>query len=81
MEIEDRRKIQRTLDLVEENNKMLKKMVRSMRWTRLMHIIYALVIIGASIGIFYYVQPIFNQLLETYGAFKDSVNRLGNVFN
>lgn len=73
-------KLNRTFELAEENNKMLKKIVRSMRWSRIFRIISALVVIGASIGIFYFLQPFFEQLGETYSTFRDSVNSLGNVF-
>jgi len=73
-------KLERTFELAEENNKMLKKIVRSMRWSRIFRTISAIVIIGASVGIFYFLQPFFEQIAETYSVFRDSVNSLGNIF-
>jgi hypothetical protein len=76
MEAEDKRKLQRALELSEENNKMLKKLVRSMRWARLVRTIYFLIIIGASVGVFYYLEPILGQILATYGTFQESINNI-----
>lgn len=75
----ERDKLNRTLELAEENNKMLKKLVRSMRWARLVRVIYLLIIVGASIGIFYYLEPVFKQAQDTYINFKDTVNSLGGL--
>ena len=80
MDTEDRNKLQRALELSEENNRMLKKLVRAMRWAKLLRVIYFLVIIGSTIGVFYLVQPYLNQAIDTYGSLRDSVNNFGNAF-
>lgn len=73
-------KLDRTFELAEENNKMLKKILRSMRWSRIIRVISAIIVIGVSIGVFYFLQPFFKQIAETYTTFRDSVNSLGGVF-
>ncbi|TAL49539.1 hypothetical protein EPN83_00110 [Patescibacteria group bacterium] len=79
MDSEDKRILGRTLELAEENNKMLKKLIRGARWARIVRFIYILIIVGSAVGIFYYIQPYLNQLVETYGSFKEGINSLGGV--
>ena len=71
-------KIHRILELSEENNKMLKKIVRSMRWARLVRVIYIIIIVGASVGAFYFAQPYINQAVDTYGNIQTTVDGLNN---
>ena len=80
MDSEDKRKLQRTLELAEENNSMLKKLVRAMRWAKILRVIYFLIIIGSAIGIFYILQPVFDQVADTYGSFRDSLNQINDLF-
>jgi predicted MFS family arabinose efflux permease len=62
--------------LVEENNKILRKMRRAALWGRLTHILYWAVIVGASIGTFYYIQPYVEQL---QGAYENASALLQNI--
>ena len=80
MDPEDKRKLQRVLELAEENNSMLKKLVRAMRWAKILRVIYFLIIIGSAIGIFYILQPVFDQVADTYGSFRDSLNQINDLF-
>ena len=80
MDSEEKRKLQRVLELAEENNSMLKKLVRAMRWAKILRVIYFLIIIGSAIGIFYILQPVFDQVADTYGSFRDSLNQINDLF-
>jgi len=79
MDIEERQKLYRILEVSEENNQMLKTMLRNMRWGRLIKTFYWLIIIGASFGAFYYTQPYFDQLMGVYGGAKSSIDSLNSV--
>ena len=61
--------------LVEENNKILKRIQGWMRMSRILSALYWVVIIGIAVGALYYVQPLVAPLLETgkglFGNIKD----------
>lgn len=76
MDPADYHKVDRILELVEENNQKIKKLYRAARWSRVLRIIYLIIIIGASLGIYYYVQPYFDSLLNTYSGLKESIQNL-----
>lgn len=46
-----------THDLAEENNKLLRSLRRSRRIGIIMSVLYWVVIIGVSVGAFYFIQP------------------------
>ena len=73
MDPESKKLLEETLVLEQDNNKMLRSMKRSMLLGRVMNVIYWLIIIGISIGAFYFIQPYFDRLTSLYGS-------LGNVF-
>ncbi len=81
MDTEDKRRLVRALELSEENNKILKKMLRTMRWARLVRIVYWLVIIGVSVGALYFFQPYIDQLREVYGGIKGTVDSVNGFFD
>ena len=56
---------------------MLKKLVRAMRWAKLIRVVYVVIIIGSAVGIFYFFQPYIDQLSDTYNGFKDTINNFG----
>ena len=68
MSPEERELLNRCVILAEENNKILRAVKHSMLWSRIMSIIYWVLIIGISVGAFYFLQPYFDQLLKTYGS-------------
>ena len=72
MSPEERELLNRSVVLAEENNRMLHAMRRSMYWSRVMSIIYWILIIGISVGAFYFLQPYVNQVVKTYGSFSNA---------
>ena len=54
---EEHMKLDRSLALAEENNAILRGMRRTQRITAIMHILYWVIIIGVSVGAFYFIQP------------------------
>jgi len=79
MDPEEKIMLKRAIDLSEENNQMLKKLVRAMRWGRLVRFLYWGILIAISVGSFYYVQPYINDLLGVYGDARDTFNNLGGI--
>lgn len=65
---EERQLLIQTNRLVEENHAMLRKMRRAAFWGRAWHLLYWLIIIGISVGAYYYIQPYIDQLLNLYGG-------------
>ncbi len=80
METQDKQRLERVLELSEENNRILKKMLRSMRWGRLVRVIYWSVILAASVGAFYYVQPYWDGLVDIYGGAQETVEKINSSF-
>jgi hypothetical protein len=71
--------LERLLDLTEENNKILRKMQRMERISTIFRIIYWLFVIGAAIGLYYYIQPYQNSLIHTYQSFQAFVDQLQHI--
>ena len=49
-----------------ENNEILRKIRRSMFWSRVVKIIYLLLIAGLTLGAYYYVQPYIEGMVGAY---------------
>jgi len=49
--------LEQTMRLVEQNNRLLRKINRSMFWSSIFQILYWLFIIAVAVGAFYAVQP------------------------
>jgi hypothetical protein len=79
MSPEERELLNRSVILAEENNKILHSMKRSMLLARIMGVIYWLLIIGISIGAFYFLQPYMDQLLKTYVNVSAALKNFQNL--
>lgn len=80
MNPEEKEIIKKTLELAQENNKMLHALRRSMFWGRIIRIIYWVIIIGAAIGVYYYITPYIDSAIGAYGNVKDDLQSFGNIF-
>ncbi len=72
---EEKSLLERTYKLAEENNSMLRSIRRSTRLSLIFRAIYWLVIIGFSVGAYYFVQPYLTQLLGLYGSLSGFLPR------
>ena len=63
----------------QENNKMLRGMQRHMRMGTVMRILYWIVIIGSMLGVYYYLQPFIEPLLETYDTLIGLPDAVKNI--
>ena len=81
MDSEDRKKLNRALEISEENNTMLKALVRSMRWSRLFKILYWSILIAVSVGAFYYLQPYVDKLSSAYTSLEKRVSHVNSYLS
>ncbi|MEK7635281.1 MAG: hypothetical protein AAB446_02535 [Patescibacteria group bacterium] len=80
MEPEEREMLKKTLELAQENNKMLHNIKRSMFWGRVASTVYWVIIIGAAIGIYYYIQPYIDSAINAYGNVKVDLKSFTDLF-
>jgi len=80
MDPEDKQILKKTLELAQENNKMLHSIRRGMWWGRITRIIYWVLIIGASIGAYYYLTPYIDSAIGAYGNVKGDLQSFGDMF-
>jgi uncharacterized membrane protein len=80
MDQQEREILKKTLELSQENNKMLHSIMRGMFWGRVTRIIYWAIIIGASIGLYYYIEPYLNTAIDAYGNVKGDLKSFGDLF-
>jgi len=58
---------------------MLRKMRRAALWTRAWHLLYWLIIVGISVGAYFYVQPYVEKLQSIYGGIAGDVDAVQSV--
>ena len=73
MDPESKKLLQDTYVLTQDNNRMLRSITRSMHFSRIINIIYWVIIIGSGIGAFYFVQPYIDQITKTYGGISNAL--------
>ncbi len=80
--------LEENLKLSKENNRMLNKLRSAQRFSSAMRAIYWLILIGISVGAFYYIQPYFDQVKSlyseagtNYNQLKDLKDKFPNFFN
>jgi len=56
---------------VEENHRLLKKLLLHNRWLSLVTAIKWIVVIGAAFGLYYYLQPFIDQTVQLYKTILD----------
>ena len=80
MDPNERQQLKEALELARENNALIKKMWRATQWGRAIKAIYWLVIIGITIGAFYFLQPYVEVLENVYGGFQDTTGQFRALF-
>ena len=65
--------------MVEENNKMLKKLIKKGRWTMFFRTIKYIIIIIMIIGSWYYTKPFIDQVKELYIKVNDTTESIGEL--
>ncbi len=78
MDPEERKLLEETHRLAEENNGMLRSIKRSMRISSIVRGIYWLFIIGSAIGAIYLLQPYIDQFKEVYEGATSTYESIRN---
>jgi len=79
MQPDEKEMLKKTLELSQENNKLLHTIRRSMFWGRVVRIVYWVIIIGAAIGVYYYIAPYIDSAVGAYGDIKGDLKTFGNM--
>ena len=85
---EEHELLRRSIALSEENNDILRGIQRSMRMSRFLSVLYWLVIVGITVGAWYFAQPymdkataIYNQAQIQLGNISNAAGKINNVNN
>ena len=73
--------LQKTYELSQENNNILKGIRSSNRWSTFFKFFYWIIIIGISIGAFYYIQPYINIANKAYQSIQGDLSKVKSVIN
>lgn len=65
--------------MVQENNKLLKKIHATGRWSMILGFVKWAVYIGLIIGSYALLQPYLNQMMETYSGIQESAGALSDL--
>lgn len=64
--------------LTEENNSILKSMRRHNRVGAFMRLIYWIIILGAAVSSYYYLQPFIEPMINSYKSIKEAGSKINN---
>ncbi len=65
---EEKSLLEKTYEIAKENNGLLKSIRRSNRISSILRVAYWVIIIGLSIGAYYFVQPYADYLFKVLGG-------------
>ena len=74
MSPEEKSLLERTYKMAEENNIILKSIRSTNRWSFAFKIFYWVIIIGISLGAYYFIQPYLEMLLGVSNKLGGGVN-------
>lgn len=78
MDSEEKEMLEETLELAKENNKMLQALKRQMQWGRIFQIVRWVIIVGAAVGAYYYIEPYLTSLFDTYHNLQAQIQSFGD---
>lgn len=78
---EEHELLRRSIALSEENNDILRGIQSSMRLARFMTFLYWLVLIGVSVGAYYFAQPYIEKAINVYKVAQVQLDSLNNTVN
>ena len=81
MDPETKKLLQDTFLLAEDNNKMLHKIRSGQKWASFMRVLYWLIIIGISVGAFYFMQPYIEPVQKLLGNASSVFEQLNGSKN
>ena len=79
MNPEEKKLLQEVHELSAENSRILHGIKRSHRWSIVFRVIYWVIIIGISIGAFYYIQPYIDAVIKAYNGVQTSISKVNSI--
>jgi TRAP-type C4-dicarboxylate transport system permease small subunit len=90
MNPEEQRAFKRMMRQTDDMYRMVRSLYRGQRIRTILRVVYFIVIIGAMVGAFYFIQPYIEQITETYTGVQggvenakgllDAIPFIGNIF-
>ena len=68
MDPESKKLLEDTLAIAKENNRMLLKIRSVQRWASFMSWVKIIVIVGITLGAFYFIEPYLNKIIGMYNS-------------
>ncbi len=81
MDQEVKQLLEENLKLSKENNELLLKIRSVQRWSQITRVFYWFLIIGVSIGAFYFIKPYLGNLLNVYTGGVSGINNVNDIKN
>ncbi len=73
---DDKKTIERLVDLVEDNNKILHRLQRAKRWSSFFYFFYWVVALLLAAGSYYYIQPYVESLQKVLPQLDQTIKSL-----
>ncbi len=71
--------LEKNLEVSEENNDLLRGIVRHSRWSLVFTIIKWLIVIGVTLGAYYYFEPLWNKTMDLYRSMIEPTPTTSNT--
>ena len=72
--------LEKNLEASEYTLKLVKRMYRSQQIARLLTALYWFIIIGGAIGLYYYLRPTINSVMDTWRQVSDTVSGVSDNY-
>ncbi len=79
MDPESKKLLEATFELAEENNKMLRKVRSIQKWGVFWHSLKMILIIGVTLGAFYFLEPYVNKMVDLYNSISGTAEKLNTT--
>ena len=78
MDPESKKLLEDTFHLAQENNKMLQKVRSVQKWAVFWSSLKILLIVGITLGSFYYLEPYINKIIDLYSSISGTSQNSGD---
>jgi hypothetical protein len=72
----DREILEELYVLVREDHKNIQKLRNRIRWQNIFGVVKWFIWIGVAVGLYTYLQPIFDNVAETYSSLRESASTI-----
>ncbi len=76
---EERELLNKSIEIAEENNKILRGIRRSARFSSILRAIYWLIILGTAFGAYYFIKPFIDPVIKSYNGMQQNIESVKNM--